>query len=93
MDAALAILEDSHAALGRTAARTVGDEGRTTNNYIWNGGDLDELAEALDAEWAGPLPYTVVIAPGGEVLYRHTGEVDIVALRHVIVDYLGRYWP
>lgn len=88
---ALRFLELSHAALGRTAANAIEAEGRSTNNYIWAGGELDALAEALDPEWQGPLPHTLLVAPGGEVLYRYTGEVDIFELRHKIVDYLGRY--
>ena len=90
---ALRFLEMHHVALGRTAERTIADEGRTTNNYIWSSEDLDALAEALDAQWQGPLPHTLLVAPGGEVLYRHTGQVDVIELRHAIVKFVGRYWP
>jgi len=92
-DEALRFLDINHVALGRTAERTIADEGRTTNNYIWSGDDLDTLAEALDAKWQGPLPHTLLVAPGGEVLYRYTGQVDVIELRHAIVKYVGRYWP
>ncbi len=40
--------------------------------------------------WAGPLPHTVLIAPGGQVIYRHTGSVDPLAVRRAIADFLGR---
>jgi len=89
---ALRILESNQVALGRTAERSLKDEGRTTNNYIWAGGTPDDLAEALDPKWQGPMPYTLLIAPGGEILYRHVGMVDPTELRAAIIDHLGRYW-
>ena len=77
-----------------TVKRGEGDdaeEGRTTNNYHFDG-DTDALAEALDPAWDGPLPHTVLIAPGGEIIHRHTGEVDHTELRRVIVGRLGRFY-
>ena len=38
-------------------------------NYILKTGDHDAFAEALDKEWPGPVPYTLVVAPGGKVVY------------------------
>ena len=32
-------------------------------------GDHDAFAEARDKEWPGPVPYTLVVAPGGKVVY------------------------
>jgi hypothetical protein len=72
-------------------AASVEEEGRTTNNYLFDG-DTDALAEALDPEWEGTLPYTVLIAPGGEIIYRHSGEIDPVELKTVIVERLGRWY-
>lgn len=60
-------------------------EGRTTNNYHYQSSDLDALAEALDPKWEGPMPHTVVIAPNGKIVYRHTGAFDPVDLRVAIV--------
>jgi len=59
-------------------------------NYIYTGDDRDKLADALDAKWAGLLPHTLVIAPGGKVIIRKTGAVDPLELRRAIVGYLGR---
>ena len=58
-------------------------------NYIFDSEDKDELAEALDKEWPGPVPYTILIAPGGKVLYRKHDAVDPAELRKAIVKYLG----
>jgi thiol-disulfide isomerase/thioredoxin len=59
-------------------------------NYILKIKDRDKFADLLDKEWAGPLPHTVLIAPGGRVLYRKTGSIDPLAVKRAIVDYLGR---
>jgi len=59
-------------------------------NYVVPSTDRDALAEALDAKWSGPIPYTVFIAPGGKVIYRKEGRIDPQELKGVIVDSLGR---
>jgi thiol-disulfide isomerase/thioredoxin len=62
----------------------------SNTNYLFTSTDKDKLAEALDPKWPGPLPYTVLIAPGGKVLYRHAGALEAVDLKKAVVDYLGR---
>jgi peroxiredoxin len=59
-------------------------------NYILRSSDRDALAEALDKEWPGPVPYTLIVAPGGKVVYRKVGEVDPLEVRRAIVAHLGR---
>ena len=59
-----------------------------------------ELVQALDKDWNGGVPYSVVIAPGGKVLYRGTGRLDIIKTRRLILgsfpddNYVGQnaYW-
>ena len=48
------------------------------------------MAEALDKKWPGPLPYTVLIAPGGKVIYRKLDTIDPLKLKKAIVQKLGR---
>ncbi len=72
---ALEVLKEKHASM---------------KNYHFTSPDRDKLAEALDPEWPGPVPYTVLIAPGGEVIYRHHGPVDPLEVKRAIVDFLGR---
>jgi peroxiredoxin len=63
-------------------------------NYLFSSVDHDALADALDKEWQGPLPHTILIAPGGKIIYRHTGQVDLLELKRAIVGFLGRtYGP
>jgi hypothetical protein len=42
-------------------------------NYLYTGEGRDRFRDALDAKWPGPLPHTVVIAPGGKVVYPKNG--------------------
>jgi thiol-disulfide isomerase/thioredoxin len=60
-------------------------------NHIFSGDDHDALVAALDPkDWYGPIPHTILIAPGGKVLYRATGAIDPLALKRAIADHLGR---
>ena len=67
---ALQFLTKEHAAVPPGAKKAVAEQGRSTNNYIFTGAGGDALAQALDPKWPGGYPYTLVIAPGGEILYR-----------------------
>jgi peroxiredoxin len=59
-------------------------------NYIFHSDDRDELAEALDPQWEGPMPYTILIAPGGEVVRRWKEEVEPSDLKSEISTRLGK---
>ncbi len=78
-------LESRHAALPDPVAKSLKQEGRASNNYHWIGGNPDKMAQAIDPEWSGALPHTVLVAPGGKILWSHTGEFDIVELRRQIL--------
>jgi thiol-disulfide isomerase/thioredoxin len=59
-------------------------------NYIFEGKNTDDLANALDAEWPGGFPYTILVAPGGRILQRQMGQVDAMKLKKVIALYPTR---
>jgi peroxiredoxin len=59
-------------------------------NYIFSGDNQDALADVIDKQWPGPVPHTVLIAPGGKIIYRKNGEIDPKALKRVLADTLGR---
>ena len=70
------------------------DRNSSVSNYLFSKEDKYALIEAVDPEWNGALPYTLLIAPGGEILWRHQGEVDFAELKKRIVDHpmIGRYY-
>jgi thiol-disulfide isomerase/thioredoxin len=85
-------LQSQRAAVPNRVQRSLKAEGRTTNNYLSTGANSEELMSAIDPEAPGPVPYTVVIAPGGKVLYRKSGEIDVEELQSKILDTLGVYY-
>jgi len=72
----------------------------SARNLQFASDDTYAMQAAFDAKWEAGVPFTMLIAPGGEVLYQQTGEVDILELRRIILahlsdaDYLGHraYW-
>lgn len=85
-------LEKQGAAPSNRLRRLLAAEDRTTTHYLYNGASTDTLVKAIDPEWPGPLPHTVVIAPGGKIIYRHNGAVDPVELRDVVLKELGGFY-
>jgi len=72
--------------------KTVEAEGRSTNNYIYYGSSIDDLAEALDPEWPGPIPYSILLDDDGNVLYRKLGKIDPDKVRNEILNTLTRHY-
>jgi hypothetical protein len=52
------------------------------------------MIEAIDPQWQGGLPYTMVIEPGGNIIYRKQDIIDPAQMKKLIVDdkYIGRYY-
>lgn len=71
-----------------------------SRNYVPATMDPHALVQQLDPSWQGGVPYSVVIAPGGKVISRTNGQVDILKIRRLILasfpddDYVGQnaYW-
>jgi thiol-disulfide isomerase/thioredoxin len=71
----------------------------TSRNLLFNSDDTAALQAAFDPTWESAVPYMVLIAPDGKILYQKQGSVDILELRRTILanvtsDYEGfnRYW-
>jgi peroxiredoxin len=72
----------------------------TSRNLLLGSTDIYALMSAFDSEWNAAVPYTMLIRPGGEVVYRQQGEIDPLELRRLIIanladdDYIGHqaYW-
>jgi peroxiredoxin len=57
-------------------------------NLLFGSEDKYKLMEAFDKDWNGALPLTMLIAPGGDVLYRQEGAIDPIELKRAIVKAL-----
>ncbi len=63
---------------------------QASNKNVLFDTDQDTFVQAIDPQWNGALPYTMLIRPGGEVVYRHQGPLEPLELRRQIVQQLGR---
>ena len=80
--------------------KTLQQQHASTRNLQFASEDTYAMQAAFDARWESGVPFTMVIAPGGRVIYQQQGEVDILALRRTILanlendTYVGHpaYW-
>ncbi len=68
------------------------DKQVSCTNYLFNSDDRTELSGVIDKKWEGGIPYTVIIKPGGEIIYRHTGAIEPLEVKKAIIGYIGRYY-
>jgi len=61
-------------------------------NYIFARGDIYQLMEAFDKDLPGGVPCTLLIEPGGKVIYNRLGLIEPLELKKTIVEYVGRYY-
>jgi peroxiredoxin len=72
----------------------------STRNVQFASDDTYAMQAAFDAKWEAGVPFTMLIAPGGKVVYQKQGELDILELRRIVLgnlpdpDYIGHraYW-
>lgn len=72
----------------------------SNKNLLFGSEDTYAMQAAFDAKWEAGVPFTMVIAPGGKVLYQQQGEIDILEVRRAILanleneTYVGHpaYW-
>jgi len=72
----------------------------TTENLLLGSTEIYDLLAAFDPDWNAAVPYTMLIRPGGEVVYKHQGTIDPLEVRRMIIanlkddDYIGHqaYW-
>lgn len=63
----------------------------STKNYIL-AGDKTQFINQIDKNWEGSLPYTVLIGPGGKVVYSKQGAIEPLELKQAIMNAMGRGW-
>lgn len=66
----------------------------SNTNYLFSVDDKYKLIEAIDPNWQGALPYTLLVEPGGKIVYGKQGIIDPAAMKKLIVENpaLGRYY-
>jgi thiol-disulfide isomerase/thioredoxin len=92
LPAVKAFLEKHNAIVPDKLKPSLKAEGRKGNAYLFNEASSEALIQALDPDWPGPIPHTLVVAPGGEVIFRHNGEIDGDELRAKILEHMGRFY-
>jgi thiol-disulfide isomerase/thioredoxin len=76
------------------------EEHATSTNRILSSTDIYPQLAAFDPDWSAAVPYTLLIRPDGEVVYKRQGTVDPLQLKRLIIanladdDYHGHqaYW-
>ncbi len=63
-------------------------------NYLFNNDDKYKLIEAIEPNWQGALPYTILVEPGGKIVYAKQGRIDPAEMKKMIVgdQFIGRYY-
>jgi peroxiredoxin len=74
------------------ALRVLKEKHVAAANYLAQVDDKGKLMEAVDPQSPGSVPYTLLIAPGGKVLYRKAGPCEPLEIRKAIVGFLGRVY-
>jgi thiol-disulfide isomerase/thioredoxin len=76
------------------ALRFLEKQQSSSPNYIFTGDDKYKLIEAIDPKWQGALPYSLLVEPGGKIVYTHQGAIDPEELRKIIFNdpYMGRIY-
>jgi thiol-disulfide isomerase/thioredoxin len=59
-----------------------------TQNLLFASTDKYKLMASFDPEWNGALPYTLLLGPKGEVLYKMQGPIDPLEVKRIIVKSL-----
>ena len=72
----------------------------SSRNLQFASTDTYAMQAAFDAKWESGVPFTMLIAPDGKVVYKKEGEVDMLKVRRLILanlpdsQYVGHraYW-
>lgn len=62
----------------------------STRNFLATELDGEKLLASIDKDWQGEIPLSLLIAPGGKVVYKQLGMIDPVEVKKAILEQLGR---
>ncbi len=60
----------------------------SNQNYIFDSGNIYELVDTVDKGWEGAIPYTLLVKPGGEVVYKQMGMINPLKVKRLIVKHM-----
>lgn len=62
-------------------------------NFLMNSENKPAWFASINSEWRGGLPYTMLVEPGGKIVYAKEGLIDAAELKKTIVNnhLIGRY--
>ncbi len=65
----------------------------SNTNYLLSTDNKNKITRAINPLWQGEFPYTMLVEPGGEIVYSKEGAVDPAKLKTIIVNnhLIGRY--
>jgi len=80
--------------------KVLSEEHATSTNRILSSTDIYPQLAAFDPAWSAAVPYTLLIRPDGEIVYKNQGTIDPLQLKRLIIanladdDYRGHqaYW-
>ncbi len=66
----------------------------SNTNYLFSVDDKYKLIEIVDPKWEGALPYTILVEPGGKIVYAKQGPIEPAMMKKTIVEnpMIGRYY-
>jgi thiol-disulfide isomerase/thioredoxin len=65
----------------------------SNTNYLVSTVDKNKMISAINPLWQGLFPYTMLVEPGGEIVFAKEGPLDPAKLKTIIVNnhLLGKY--
>ncbi|HTX17733.1 MAG TPA: redoxin family protein [Bacteroidota bacterium] len=65
----------------------------SSRNLLFASADRDKLMDSFDPKWQGAVPYTLLLDPEGNVVYREVGSVDFLAVKRALLKGLNERKP
>jgi peroxiredoxin len=66
----------------------------SNTNYLFSIDNKYKLIDLIDPKWQGALPYTILVEPGGKIVYAQQGKIVVSEMKKRIVEnpMIGRYY-
>jgi hypothetical protein len=54
-------------------------------NYLFASDDTSAVQDSFDPKMSGAVPFTLLFAPNGDIVYQEQGEISMMKLRRAIL--------